>query len=108
MANGAEEVTSADFEEKVLKAKDPVLVDFFAHWCGPCQILIPLIDKASQKYTKGIIIYKVDIEKNPELTSKYSVLSVPTLIFFKSGKPIDQYGFLSEDQLNKKIEEIIA
>jgi len=104
---GAKEVSAKDFEEKVLKSKEKVIVDFFAPWCGPCQVMLPSVDKVAEKYSEKVKIFKVDIEKDPEIASKYSVLSVPTLIFFKNGKPVDQAGFLEEDQLSKKIEEFI-
>ena len=105
---GAEVITAKDFEEKVLKSKKVVAVDFLASWCGPCQIMSPKVDNAAKKYADKIGIYKVDIEKSSELASKYSVLSVPTLIFFKNGKPIDQAGFLDESQLTKMIEELTS
>lgn len=105
MPKGAEEVTSKDFEEKVVKSKKPVVVDFFAPWCGPCQVMLPKVDKLAEKFKEKVQIVNVNIEKDPEIASKYSVLSVPTLIFFKGGKPIDQAGFLEEDQLSKKIKE---
>ena len=105
---GAKVITTKDFEKKVLKSKGMVAVDFFAPWCGPCQIMLPKIDNAAKKYADKIGIYKVNIEKSSGLASKYSVLSVPTLIFFKNGKPIDQAGFLDENQLIEKIEELTS
>lgn len=105
--SGAEEVSAKDFEEKVLKSKGEVIVDFFAPWCGPCQAMLPNVDKAAGKFADKVKIFKVDIEKDPDLAAKFSVLSVPTLIFFKNGKPVDQSGFLEEDQLSEKIEEFI-
>ncbi len=102
---GAKEVTAKDFEEKVIKSKGPVIVDFWGQWCGPCQAMMPSVDKASEKFKEKVKIYKVDIEKSPDLAAKYSVLAVPTLIFFKNGKPVDQAGFLEKDQLSRKIEE---
>ena len=105
--SGARKITQSDFEGKVLKSKEPVLVDFFAKWCGPCQIMQPKIVAAAKKFADKIKIYQVDVEKNPEVASKYSVLSLPTLIFFKKGKPVDQAGFLNDNQLVDKIEEFI-
>jgi thioredoxin 1 len=106
MAEDAKEISSKDFEKKVLKTKGLILVDFFAPWCSPCQTMLPKIDEAAERFADKIKIYKVDINKSPELATKYSVLSVPTLIFFKNGKPIDQVGFLNDEQLMEKIEEV--
>jgi thioredoxin 1 len=105
---GIQEITSSDFEGKVLKAKGLVLVEFLAPWCGPCQIMIPKVEKAAEKFAGDVNILKINIEKSPKLASKYAVLSLPTLIFFKNGKPIDQIGFLEDNQLMEKIQENIS
>lgn len=78
----AQVITSAEFEEKVLKAEGKVLVDFFATWCGPCKMVAPTLDAMSKEHA----IYKVDVDQSPDLAAKYSVMSVPTMILFENGQ----------------------
>jgi thioredoxin 1 len=83
----SEIISSADFEASVLKADKPVLVDFFATWCGPCKRLAPVLDEIAQEVKESAYVYKVDIDQSPELAAQYRVNSVPTLIMFKGGQP---------------------
>ncbi|MCC8369089.1 MAG: thioredoxin [Rickettsia endosymbiont of Oxypoda opaca] len=85
----ANNVTDKSFEEEVLKSDLPVLVDFWAEWCGPCKMLTPIIEQLSQELQGKVKILKMDIEENPETPSKYGVRSIPTLILFKEGKQAD-------------------
>lgn len=83
----AEVIKSADeFEAKVLKAQGPVLVDFFATWCGPCRMVAPVIDEIAAEKAGEVSVYKVDIDQSPDLAFKYQVSSVPTLIVFEDGQ----------------------
>ena len=83
----AEVIKSADeFETKVLKATGPVLVDFFATWCGPCRMVAPVIDEIGAEKAGEVSVYKVDIDQSPDLAFKYQVSSVPTLIVFENGQ----------------------
>lgn len=87
-------VTDADFEEKVLKSKTPVLVDFWAPWCGPCKIAEPVLEELSEEYSGKAQIVKLNVDENQKSTQKYGVMSVPTTVLFKEGKEIDrQTGF---------------
>lgn len=85
----ANNVTDKSFEEEVLKSDLPVLVDFWAEWCGPCKMLTPIIEQLSQELQSKVKILKMDIEENPETPSKYGIRSIPTLILFKEGKQAD-------------------
>ena len=83
----AEVIKSADeFETKVLKATGPVLVDFFATWCGPCRMVAPVIDEIAAEKAGEVSVYKVDLDQSPDLAFKYQVSSVPTLIVFENGQ----------------------
>lgn len=83
----AEVIKSVDeFETKVLKAEGPVLVDFFATWCGPCRMVAPVIDEIAAEKAGQVAVYKVDIDQSPDLAFKYQVSSVPTLIVFENGQ----------------------
>lgn len=102
----AHEILEDKFEEKVLKADKTVLVDFYASWCGPCQALAPIIDELAQDMKDAAYIYKVDVEKSPMLASQYQVMSIPTLIIFKNGKPFKTLmGFMQKEVLAKELED---
>ncbi len=81
----AEHIKENQFEEKVIKSTKPVLVDFFATWCGPCKMMSPILDKISEERS-DVAIYKVDVDENPDLAAEYGVMSIPTLVYFKAGK----------------------
>lgn len=81
----SEVVSSADFKSKVLDATGPVLVDFFATWCGPCKMLAPTLDEVAKEVAGKATVYKVDIDQSPDVAQRYGVMSVPTLIVFEGG-----------------------
>ena len=100
----AQEITESHFEQKVIKADKPVLVDFFAEWCGPCKMMAPIIDEVSKEVEGKALVFKVDVDKNPALANKYQVMSIPTLLFFKDGKISNQLiGTVSKDDLIKNL-----
>lgn len=83
-------VTSANFEEKVLNSSTPVLVDFWASWCGPCKMIGPTIEELAREYQGRAGVYKLDVDSDPELASNFGVMSIPALLIFKGGKVVDQ------------------
>ncbi|MFA6550269.1 MAG: thioredoxin [Candidatus Gracilibacteria bacterium] len=100
-------IKDADFEQEVLKSDLPVLVDFFAQWCGPCKMMGPLIDELSEGYVGKVKIFKMDVDENPQTAMKYGIQSIPTLIFFKGGEPVDSaIGFQSKDALKTKLDAL--
>jgi thioredoxin 1 len=87
MAGNTKAVTDASFSEDVLKATGPVVVDFWAEWCGPCRAISPALEEISAEYAGKLTIAKVNIDENPETPNNYAVRGIPTLILFKNGKP---------------------
>ena len=86
----SEIISSAEFQSKVLQATEPVLVDFFATWCGPCKMLAPTLDAVAAEVAGRANVYKVDVDQSPDVAAQYGVMSVPTLILFKGGQPVKQ------------------
>jgi thioredoxin 1 len=103
------EFTDKNFEKEVLKEKNPVLVDFWAQWCGPCQMMKPLIDELADKYKgKPVKIGKMDVDSNTETAQKYEVMSIPTFIFFKEGKNVKQLnGVQSIEALSQELDKLL-
>ena len=106
MAGQAKVFTTANFETEVLKADKPVLVDFWATWCGPCRMIAPAVEELAEEYEGRAVVGKVDVDENPALAQTYGVMSIPTLILFKDGKIVNQtVGLSSKRALVKLIED---
>ena len=100
-------ITDANFENEVLNSKKPVLVDFWAPWCGPCQMMGPVIEEVAKEIGDKGVVGKINVDENQENGQKYNVSSIPTIIFFKDGKEVDRtMGVQSKNELVKKLEEL--
>lgn len=100
--------TAANFEAEVLQAQGPVMVDFYADWCGPCKMMAPLVERMAEKYADQIKIGKLNVEEAMEISDKYNVRNIPTFIFFKDGQPISTHvGGMSAAELEEKIKTFI-
>lgn len=105
MSKDIKAVTDLSFEQDVLNAGKPVLVDFWAEWCGPCRALAPIFEEVAANYEDKVSFAKVNIDENPIAPSKYGVMSIPTLILFKNGQvEAVKMGLLSKSQLSAFIE----
>ena len=99
-------VSDQDFENEVIAAKVPVLIDFWAEWCGPCKALTPILEKISQHYGEKVKVLKLNVDQNPATPPKFGVRGIPTLILFKEGQvKATQVGLLSEQELKSFIDE---
>ncbi len=102
------EVNDSSFESEVIKAKGPVVVDFWAPWCGPCRMLGPVTEKLAEKYEGKVKFFKVNVDENPQTSMKFQVMSIPTLMFLKDGKTMGtSVGALPESALKPKIDALI-
>lgn len=100
MSDAVLHVTDSDFNDKVLNAESPVLVDFWAEWCGPCKMIAPVLDEIARDYAGKVIIAKLNIDENPETPQHYGVRGIPTLMLFKRGEvEATKVGALSKSQL---------
>ena len=103
------ELTDTNFDEMVLKSDKPVLVDFWAEWCGPCRMVGPVVEELSKDYDGKALVGKVDVDSNPGISMKYGVRNIPTLLIFKGGEIVDkQVGAVPKSVLASKIDNQLA
>ena len=100
-------LTDANFQAEVLQSKQPVLVDFWAEWCGPCRMLGPVIEKIAVVNADRIVVGKMNVDENPNTPQKYGIQGIPTVIFFKNGEVAKQLvGYQAQDKIQKVIDEV--
>ncbi|MCT7960397.1 thioredoxin [Laspinema sp. D1] len=98
----------ASFEEMLTDSEVPVLVDFYAAWCGPCQMMAPVLDEVNARLKNRIQVVKIDTEKYPDLATEHRIYALPTLVLFEKGKPVQRFeGFVSAEQLIPKLESLL-
>lgn len=100
MSQNIKNVSDASFSEDVLQSGQPVLVDYWAAWCGPCKAIAPILDEIAEQYAGRVTIAKLNVDENPETAAKFGIRGIPTLMLFKDGEPIEtKVGALSKSQL---------
>lgn len=100
--------TDKDFESEVLKSNTPVLVDFFAEWCGPCKMMAPIVDELAKTYEGKVKIGKMDVDANPEAPQRYGIMSIPTFVFIKNGEVVNKVtGAQSKDSMSDMLDAML-
>ena len=103
------EITDATFEEEVVKSDTPVVVDFWAEWCGPCKMIAPLVEELAREYEGKVKFTKLDVDSNPQTPMQFGIRGIPTLLIFNDGKPVGQVvGAVPKSMLKKRVDEAIA
>ena len=98
-------IDDSNFDQIVLQAKTPVLVDFWAAWCAPCRMVAPIIDELAEEYSGRISFAKVDVDQNSKIATRYSIMSIPTLLIFKKGEPISHtVGYKPKEELKRSLD----
>ena len=104
----AQAVTDSNFSEVVEQAQQPVVVDFWATWCGPCRMLSPIVDKLADKYAGQVSVVKCNVDESADIPMKFGIRNIPTLLFFKNGELVDRMvGAAPQAEIEKKIEALI-
>jgi len=106
---GVLEVSDVTFDQEVLKSEQPVLVDFWAVWCGPCKAITPIVDAVAAKFAGQLKVVKVNVDQNGASPSRYGIRGIPSLLFFKGGKVADQVvGYVPQDVIEEKVQRLLA
>ncbi|MER3424109.1 MAG: thioredoxin [Nitrospiraceae bacterium] len=105
----AVKVDQSTWETEVMKAPGLVMVDFWAVWCGPCQMVAPIVDELANEYAGKLRVYKLNTDENPEIAGRYQVMSIPTILFFKNGQPVEKLiGARPKRQFKEVIDSLLA
>lgn len=109
MAEGIFELTTSTWDKEVLEVKGLVMVDFWAVWCGPCRMIAPTVEELAKEFEGKVKVAKLNTDENPDIATKYKIMGIPTIMFFKDGQKVDQVvGAVPKPQLKSKLESLLA
>lgn len=109
MAEGIIEVTTSTWDKEVLQSQGVVMIDFWAVWCGPCRMVAPTVEELAKEYAGKIKVAKLNTDENPDVASRYKIMGIPTIMFFKNGQIVDQIvGAVPKNQLKSKIDSLLS
>lgn len=109
MAEGIFELTASTWDKEVLEATGLVMVDFWAVWCGPCRMIAPTVEELAKEFAGKVKVAKLNTDENPDIATKYKIMGIPTIMFFKDGQKVDQVvGAVPKPQLKSKLESLLA
>ena len=109
MGDHAQKVDQASWDEQVVKAPGLVMVDFWAVWCGPCQMVAPIVEELASEYGEKLRVVKLNTDENPEIAGRYQIMSIPTILFFRNGQPVEKLvGARPKRQFKEVIDNLLA
>lgn len=109
MAEGIVELTTSTWDKEVLQCEGVVMVDFWAVWCGPCKMIAPTVEELAKEYAGKVKVAKLNTDENPDIASRYKIMGIPTIMFFKNGERVDQIvGAVPKIQLKSKIDSLLS
>ncbi|MBI5101616.1 MAG: thioredoxin [Nitrospirae bacterium] len=109
MSEGVINVTTATWDQEVMKSDSLVMVDFWAVWCGPCRVIAPTVEELAKEYAGKVKVAKLNTDENPDIASKYKIMGIPTIMFFRAGQKVDQVvGAVPKPQLKAKLDSLLA
>jgi len=109
MAEGISEATTTNWENEVIKAQGLVMIDFWAAWCGPCRMISPTVEELAKEYGEKVKVMKLNTDENSEIASRYKIMGIPTIMFFKNGAKLDQIvGVVPKQQLKAKLDSLLS
>ena len=100
---GVIEINSENYEKEILKSEKPVLIDFYADWCGPCKMMSPIVDEIAEELKENVIVGKVNVDENQDLAMEYGIMSIPTLVILKNGEPVKTFVGVTDKETIKSV-----